>query len=143
MHSPESTYAKERRKWEAQHSELGPGEKPWVFREYPTWMYRANSPTTIEASEIADDEQQAALLKGRGFMPTPLAALAAHEQQALEYAKLAAEREHEIKYKLSEKATAEVRAAEAEYSGHMPSVPVTPIPPKSGLAAWAGGKKEK
>lgn len=146
LHSPESAFAKERRKWEAHPSELGPGERPWVFREYPMMLYRALSPSTTAPmeSQIADDELQADALRGRGFRPTPLEAIDAHEAQALEFAKLAAEREHEIKYKLSEKAAAEVRAAEADYSGHMPSVPVTPIPPKSGLASWAQPKpKEK
>jgi hypothetical protein len=145
LHSPESSFAKERRKWEAHPSELGPGERPWVFREYPMMMYRALSPAPSAPmeQEIADDEPRADALRSRGFRPTPLAAIEAHEAQALEFAKLAAEREHEIHYKLSEKAGAEVRAAEADYSGHMPSMPVTPIPPKSGLASWATPKKKE
>jgi hypothetical protein len=145
LHSPESSYAKERRKWEAHPSEIGPGERPWVFREYPMMMYRALSPSTTAPMEqaIAADEQEGASFHGRGFRPTPLAAIEAHEAQALEFATLAAEREHEIKYKLSEKAGAEVRAAEADYSGHMPSVPMTPLPPKSGLASWATPKKKE
>jgi hypothetical protein len=132
LHSQDSFYAKERRKWEATHTELGPGEKPWVFREYPMMMYRASSPTTTAPLEhqIVEDEQDAATYASRGFRPTPLAAIEAHKAQALEYAKLAAEREHEIKHKLTEKAVTEVRAAEADYSGHMPSMPITPIPPK-------------
>lgn len=143
LHSPESAYAQERRKWEALPSNLGPGERPWVHRDYPWMMYRASSPTTLEIPQIAADEQERAALTRRGYFDNPDAAIQGYEAQQLEFAKLAAEREHEIRYKLSDKAVAEVRAAEAEHLGHLPTIPETPLPPKSGLASWTKRDKDK
>lgn len=129
-------------KWEAQGSTMGPGMRPYVYRQFPMMMHHASNPTTIDDQQVAMDENDERSLRSRGFRSTPLEALEAHNAQALEYAKLSAELEHEKHFKLSQAAAAEVTAAQNETSGHMPTMPIAPLPPKSGLAAWAQ-KKEK
>ena len=44
LYPPETEYAKERVKWEAQNSELGPGKRPYVYREWPSRIYLAGRP---------------------------------------------------------------------------------------------------
>jgi hypothetical protein len=109
---------------------MGPGLRPYVKREYPMWLHRASHDKgggfEFEQVLVGSDVEAAAHLS-RGFAEEPLIALERLKAQELEYAKLAAEREHEIKHKLSPKAVAEVRAEEATYSGHMPTMAETPI----------------
>lgn len=133
IHSPESEYAKERVKFEAQNSSMGIAGRPYVYREYPTMMYLAGIPAgavgapRIIDSVIAEDEEDANRLASRGWGKKPSEALELYASQKLEEAKLAAELEHEVVHKLTDRAVAEVRAAQAEHDGHMPSVPETPI----------------
>jgi hypothetical protein len=133
IYSPESGYAKERVKWEAQGSEMGPGLKPYVYQEYPVMMYLAGipagevgAPRIIQHMVIAD-ETQANNMASRGWRNHPLEALKAYDAQKLEEAKLAAEIEYEVKNRLSPNAAAEVRAAQDEHDGHLPSIPETAI----------------
>lgn len=136
IHAPESEYAKERTKWEAFPTEMGPGRRPYQFQRFPMMMHKAGPPAsgagaiTIIDTEQADDEQRAMNLKSRGFRETPLDAIEAYEADALERAKLSAEIEYDLKHKLSPKAVAEVRAAQDEVSGHLASVPETPVKPR-------------
>ncbi len=134
INSPESGYAHERVKHEAQNSEYGPAGRPYVFRPFPTMIYlggvphgEVGAPRVIQ-QQIADDEDALNNMASRGWRTHPLEAIAAFEAQKLEEAKLAANLEFEIaKGRISPKAAEEVRAAQAETDGHMPVMPVTPI----------------
>lgn len=131
---PQATeYAKEMAKWEAQDSQWGKAGRPYVFQEFPKRMYRAahvagKGAEVVEAHTVntVDEERN---LQSRGFYFGQAAAFEAVRQTQTEFGKLAAEREHEIQHgRLSERATNEVRAAEAAHgSTHMPMVPETPI----------------
>jgi hypothetical protein len=134
INSPESGYAKERVKWEAQNSEMGIGLRPYVYREYPTMIYLAGIPMgevgapRIINQQIADDEDALNNMASRGWRTHPMDAIKAYDAQKLEEAKLAANLEFEIaKGRISQNAAAEVRAAQAEVDGHMPVMPETPI----------------
>lgn len=141
----ESNYAKESRKWEAHPTAMGAPGRPYVFREYPKRMYKAEhiegKGIEIVDAQTADDADQERNLLSRGFCFGQDKAFEAARQQQTEYGTLAAEREYAIRHgKLSEKAIQEVRAAEAEHGNmHMPDVPVAPIkrrgrPPKAAQA---------
>lgn len=137
LHSPESNYSREIVKWEAQRSEHGVGLRPYIYREYPTMMYLAGPPsggigaiTIVEEVEVGS-ENEAEPYRQRGFRAKPLEALDAYEAQQLEFARLAAEQNYDVKNRLSEKAGAEVIAAQQAHSGHLPSVPVTGIKPRA------------
>lgn len=129
---PETAYAKEMAKWEAYPSKFGPGQRPYTYREFPKRLYLAGRPTTnkieIIDAQTARDEQEEQNLLSRGFHFGQDKAIAAIEHEQAVHGALAAERNFEIKHgRISEKAAAEVRAAEAEHPGHLPEVPVTPI----------------
>src|ERR1035437_10220721 len=112
---------------------MGPGLRPYVYRPFPMMMHKAGRPdkglgaNAIIEQRVAESEAQAELLRHEGFRNTPLEALDAFESQQLEFAKLAAEINYDVKKKLSRKAGSEVEAAQAAHSGHMPAVPETPI----------------
>lgn len=137
LHAPDTPYAKERVKYEAQGTEMGPGLRPYVYREFPLMMHKAGKPEgglgahTIVESRIVESETQASQLFHEGFRRTPLDALQYLEDQRLEFAKLDAELNYEQKNKVSERASAEIDAARAAHTGdvshHLPAVPVTPI----------------
>ena len=141
IYPPESEYAKESVKWEAQGSPMGPGLRPYQFRPYPMMMHKAGRPENgmgphvIVDKMIVDSELGEEAARHQGFRPTPLDAIKALDEQNLEFAKLAAEINYEVKNKLSEKAGAEVTAAQAAHHGHMPVMPETPIKPKRGRKA--------
>ena len=135
LHSPESPYAKEATKWEAQHTSMGPGLRPYVRREYPMMLHlagrtgqgKSGAPVIIE-QVVLEDDRQMDYYKSRGFRETPLEAIDALTAQEKEFAELAAERAYEVHHtKLSQKAIDEVAAAEAAVGGHLPTVPETPI----------------
>lgn len=130
---PDSGYGKEMRKWEAYPSQFGPGEKPYVFREYPKMLYKAarvagKGIQVVETFVVGNDLEQRNM-ESRGFHGAQEEAISAIEREQAEFGKLAAEREFEIQRgRLSERAAAEVRAAEAEHgASHLPTVPETPI----------------
>lgn len=137
LHAPDTPYAKERVKYEAQGTEMGPGLRPYVYREFPMMMHKAGKPEgglgahTITESQVVESEVQADQLFHAGFRRTPLEALHYLEDQQLEFAKLDAELNYEQRRKLSERASANVDAARAAHVGdvshHLPAVPVTPI----------------
>ena len=131
---PESVEAQERRKWEAFPTEFGAPGRPFVFYPYPTMLHKAGrrdgiTPDIVD-SQIATNDNEKANLMSRGFCESPADAITLLHATELEHAKLAAERNFDVKNRLSAKAGAEVEAAEAGHDGHLPSVPVTSIRPR-------------
>lgn len=129
--APESEYAKERVKWEAYPTELGPPGRPFTYRPYPMMLHLAGrrdglTPDIID-SQIATSDVEKANLLSRGFCESPADALTVFHAVELDHAKLAAERNYDVRNKLSPQAGAEVAAAEAAHDGHLPSVAPTPI----------------
>ncbi len=129
---PQNTpYASEMRKHEATYTEFGPGERPFVFREFPKRLYKAtrgaNGPE-FEGFTVNDDHEQRNM-QSRGFALSQPLALEALSREHTEHGKLAAERNFEVKNgRISEKAAAEVREAEdAHGARHLPEVPAKPI----------------
>jgi len=130
--APDGAYAKEATKWEAQHTPAGPPGRPYQYYPYPAMLYRAgrinHGPIGIVETEVAVDADAAKAMKSRGFHVGPHEAIAAFEDQQVEFAKLAAERNYDVKNRLSEKACAEVAQAEDVHgSEHLPAMPETPI----------------
>lgn len=132
VHGSDSAYAKERRKWEAHHTEFGPPGRPYTFTDYPTRMYRVTRKadgTRTHEGQDARDENDRARWESRGFVHGGLqAAYDAADRAETELAKLAAERAYEVSSgKLSEKAAAEVQAHEAAAGArHLPTIPEAP-----------------
>lgn len=138
LRDPKSLEAKERAKWEAQHSEWGPGRRPYVKRDYPMMIHLAGRPetglgkATIIDTVIITHDGEYEPYRSRGFRPTPLEALEAWQAQETEYAELAAGRNWDVAHgRHSERAQREIAAAEAVAVDHLPSVPVTPIKPRA------------
>lgn len=136
MYPPESEYAKERVKWEAQRTEMGPGLRPYVYRDYPMMLHRAGRPDNglgahiIAETVCVESENEEANFTGRGFRRTPLEAIRYLDDLQKECGDLAAELNYEQKNRLSANAGAEVEAARIAHVGvsrHMPMVPETPI----------------
>lgn len=134
VHTPESEYAKEMRRWEAHHTQFGSPGRPYTFQAYPTRMYKATRQSdgsrTFEGF-TANDEHERRNLESRGFVVGgQQAALDALEAIEKAHAELAAEINYEQRHKLSEHASAEVEQARHEYgeARHMPVVPETPRP---------------
>ncbi len=131
VHVPESAWAKEATKWEAQGSEMGPGLRPYVKRDWPSCVYKAGQ-LPQGGLEIVDtrqiDQHEYDRLHANGYRLTPLEALEVLEAQQTEFAKLSAEREWEKKHgRLSPRAIAEVTRAEDEAGAqHLPTIPETP-----------------
>ena len=147
IHPPDSGYAQEMGKWEAQPSMLGTGLRPYVKHHFPMMLHRVgarpqggldvvetvtvgNVTCTKEGLPISgqDDESMRRHYYALGFRDTPLEALEAFEAEQLEHARLAAEREYDKQKKLSPRAAAEVQAIEDESGArHLPMIPETPI----------------
>lgn len=136
LYAPESAYAKEMVKHESQHTQMGPGLRPYVYREYPMMMHKAGPPAsglgaiTVIETTVVNSEKDEAKQRSLGFRRTPLEAIADYDGQALEIAKLAAEIEYDKAHKLSPAAIAEVESAQEAVAGHLATVPVTPIAPR-------------
>ena len=133
VHTVDSAYAQEMRKWEAQHTQYGAPGRPYTFHEYPTRMYKAtrlpSGDRTFDAW-TANDANERANLESRGFVVGgQQAALDALEAIERSHAELAANREWQIQHgRVGEKAVAEVRAAEeAAGARHLPDLPEAPI----------------
>lgn len=136
--TPESEYAKEMRRHEAYPTQYGPAGRPYQFQEFPKQMSRAEhvpgKGIVITDTQRAETDVQEANLRYRGFHFGQDTAIAAIERQQTEYGKLAAERNFEIaRGRISEKAAAEVQAAEADHgSTHMPGMPAGKVRRKPG-----------
>jgi hypothetical protein len=131
LHPPESAYVKETEKWEGhKHGMMGtPPARPYVYRRYPLTLYRAadaDGGPIISETLVADSDTQEAAILSRGFAETPLLAFERLRAQNLEIAKLAAERNFELR-RMSPQAQAEVAAFEAQTDGHQPEKPRVPI----------------
>lgn len=140
---PETAEAAERRKFEAMYSPYGPGERPYVYREFPLTLHKAGRPldkdgnVKLGAAEIVETREVSNLDEevrenAYGFYRDPSMAVAKLKAQDVEIAKLAANIEHQKMHGLSAKAVAEVEAAQNAHAGHMPMVPVTPIKKRRG-----------
>jgi len=134
----ETAEAAERRKWEAQYSPYGPGERPYIYREFPLMLHKAGKPLDkdgnpkLGAYEIietksVDSLDQETHWNAYGFYRDPSLAVEQLKAQDTEIAKLAANLEYEKRFKLSPNAVAEVEAAQNAHAGHLPMVPVTAI----------------
>ena len=135
VHTPESGYAKETRKWEAHHTVYGPPGRPYVFQSYPTRMYRAirqKSGDRLLDAETAGNDHEREEKERRGFVVGgQQAALDALEAQEKSYAELAAEINYDARHGMGEKARMEVDAAqEAAGARHLPMIPETPRKPR-------------
>lgn len=129
---PQGTpYAEEMRKHEAFHTSFGAPGRPYVYREFPMRLYKAVSGARGVEFEgfTVNDENEQRNMHSRGYCDSQAEAMAALEREQMEHGKLAAEREWEIQHgRISEKAAAEVREAEAEYGArHLPEVPAKPV----------------
>lgn len=129
--SQTSEFAKERAKWEAETGRFGKAGRPYQYREYPKRLDRATRGDKGPEFEgaTAHNEEEEARLKSVGFHYGREMALKALSRDETEHATLAAERNYEIHHgRISERAAAEVRAAEAEHGAkHLPEVPEKPI----------------
>jgi hypothetical protein len=144
LYAPDSAYAQERVKHEAQYTPMGPGLRPYVKRDYPMMLHKAGRPENgmgadeIRESCVVDSERERARQEHEGFRATPLEALEAFAAQQFEIAELAAERNfHERR--MSPKAQAEAEAANEAAGGHLAAVPVTPIR-RQQHKGWPKGK---
>ncbi len=143
LYPPDTPYAQEMVKWEAQGSTMGPGLRPYQFRPLPAWMFKAGRPANglgkdvITDERLCESESEESTAWHLGFRPTPTEALDLLESERVEIAKLAANLDYEKKNKLSPRAVAEVDAAQQAHPGHLPTVPVTPIKPRRKAAGKA------
>jgi hypothetical protein len=127
-----SEYAKELQKHEALHTQFGPPGRPYVYREFPKRLYRATRRETGNGIDYegftVNDEHEERNMQSRGFALSQSEALEALTREQTEHGKLAAERNFEIaRGRISERAAKEVRAAEADHTGHLPEVTAKPI----------------
>ena len=142
VHTPDTPYAQEMRRHEANYTIYGSPGRPYEFREYPAMMYRfvreAKTGTPIPEGQIAADEHARRNLESRGFVFGGQGkALDVFEAEQTEHAKLAAELNYDVKNKLSERAAREVTDAQQTFGAqHLPVVPETPIKAKG----WPKGK---
>ncbi len=125
-----SAYAEEMVKHEAHFTRFGRPQRPYVFQEFPKRIYKAvkgeRGGIEYEGFTVHDETEQANM-QSRGYALSQTLALEALEREHTEHGKLAAERNYEAG-RMSEKAVAEMRAAEAAYGArHLPMVPETPI----------------
>jgi hypothetical protein len=132
IYAPDSAYAKEMVKHEAQYSPFGPGERPYEFRPYPMMLHKAGRPAggmgpdEIIETKIVESDDAEALARGQGFRPTPLQALEAFTKDQFDIAELAANGAfHERR--MSPNAQAEAYAAREEAGVHIAEIPALPI----------------
>lgn len=143
LRDPDSREAKERVKFEAQYTAFGPGQRPYVKRDYPMLLHKAGRPSggmgaaiIVEHQEVGS-EQEADVYRSRGFRPTPLEALDVWDSQQKEAATLSAEMNWEARNRHSDRARAEIETAQAMTEDHLASMPVTPIKPRAKAAVAA------
>lgn len=125
---PQSTeYAKEMAKWEAYPSQWGPAGRPYKFQVFPKMLYKAEQGGEMLHCTVQNEDEQRKE-EAKGYAETQERALDLLNRDHREAATLAAGRNFEIeKGRISPKAAAEVRAAEAEYGArHLPEVKEQP-----------------
>ena len=143
MWSPDSEFAKERRRWETQHSEFGPPGRVFEQREWPLMVYRASRPSTggktpILEHYIVADEQEERNMRSRGFVRGPDHAIEMLEASERDLATAAAERAYQDRL-MSDRAKAEAAAVDETTISHLGAIPETPIHKKG----WPKGKPRK
>lgn len=145
LYAPDSAYAKEMIKHEAQYSPYGPGLRPYVYRDYPMMLHRAGRPAggmgidEIVETCTVESEREETQKRHEGFRRTPGEALASFTAQQFEIAELAAERNF-YERRMTPKAQAEAEMANANAGGHLASVPETPIVRRQAHKGWPKGK---
>lgn len=132
IYAPDSAYAKEMVKHEAQYSPFGPGLKPYAYRLYPMMLHRAGRPAgglgadTIVETCTVESETQEANERSKGFRRTPLEALEHFTAQQFEIAELAANGAfHERR--MTPAAQQEAFDARQEAGVHIAEIPAKPI----------------
>jgi hypothetical protein len=129
--NPESPTAIELQRW----------ERPWTFMRYPQMLYRAQRHRSGQwrvldpedeafsraSTTIVQTDAEYQRAKADGWRDDPREALDYREALEQEIARAAAER-HFSDQRLSAKAQAEARAADAATDAHLPEGP--PVPPK-------------
>lgn len=132
LYAPDSAYAKEMVRHEAQYSPYGPGERPYEFRPYPMMVHKAGRPAgglgadEIIETRIVESDDQEAIARGQGFRPTPKEALDLFTKDQFTIAELAANGAfHERR--MSAKAQAEAFSAREEAGVHLGEIPALPI----------------
>ncbi len=133
---PGTAYAKEMVKHEAHYTQYGPPERPFVYQEFPKRLYRAtrgDSGVVLDGYTVANDDEQRNM-QSRGYCLSQQDAMDALEREQTEHGRLAAERNWEAAHgRLSDRAVAEVRAAEDQHGArHLPEVLETPVRRKPG-----------
>jgi hypothetical protein len=128
-YTKDSAYAKERVKWESQHTDLGPPGRPYEYQEYPKRMYKAGrvngiTPGIVEAITVESEVEERNMLS-RGYrvgQDTALEALHAADQAVAEAAANRAFHEQ----RMSDKARREAAAADEVTPHHVPVIPEKP-----------------
>ena len=140
---PQSTeYAKEMARWEAYPSQWGAAGRPHVHREFPKMLYKATQGEGCNITVIVNNEDEQRREEAKGFAASQERALELLSRDHRDAGTLAAERNFEIaKGRISEKAAAEVRAAEAEHGAtHLPEVPIKPVRKRRTKAEMAASR---
>lgn len=126
IHAPETAYAQEMRKWEAQYTQYGPPGRPYVYAEFPKLLYKgtrqSDGTRTLEHVKVHTDDEQRNM-QSRGFCLTQELALDALDREHTEHGILAAELNFEAR-RMSAKAAAEIDAAQQAHGArHLPTMP--------------------
>ncbi len=127
----QSAYARELAKWEAHFTQYGPPGRPYVYRDYPTLMYKpTRSKSTGEVTyegQTAETEHERTTLERIGFVwGGKAAALEKLEAREFEIAEAAAERAYQER-RMSAKAQSEADAVDSTTISHLGEIQETPI----------------
>lgn len=142
---PQGTpYAEEMRKHEALHTSYGAPGRPYTYREFPKRLYKATRGergVQFDGYTVQSEDEQRNM-QSRGYYLSQTDAQSALEREQTEHGKLAAERNYEIATgRVSERAAAEIRQAEAEHGArHLPEVKETPIRKRRTKAEMAAAR---
>lgn len=131
---PNTAYAQEIRKWEANFTQYGPPGRPYVHRDYPARMYRPSrppqgGPAVFEGADAADERERERLERVGFVYGGQGAALEALEAREFEIAELAANRALGDR-KMSAKAQAEADKVDTGTIQHLGAIPTAH--PKTG-----------
>ena len=133
VHNPASAYSREMAKWEMGWSPYGHPGRPRETVGHQTWpaqYYKVKRSDTngdfvvVHTTQV--QEEQAASFEAQGYRRGRAAAEAFVVEMEQRMAVAAAERNAQDRH-MGEKAKAESARAEAETSGHLAEVPVTPL----------------
>lgn len=132
--APDTPYGKELWRWEHHQGEGHPtdptirGMRPQHFQAYPAMLYRATQKNPWKFDEqVVADEVAERLAVGQGFVAGGKQAAADEfDRRQLALAVAAAERNFSDRH-VSEKARAEIHAAEQASSRHLGEIPEQPI----------------